>query len=372
MNLSIERSTRKPSGWSQLDTVRLVLASVVVISHANYIFLTPLGYVALFPFIQLCAFFAVLAFFVLSGLVIGRALNLKRDGFFPFMVRRVRRIYPPLIASFILVIALDVWLRCAGISTQPLPNAGPMVHGYVYDLKHAALSLATFGFRGGLESASNSALWSLALEMRCYVAAGLFAQMMIAHSIFIRVLSGAALLYVLNKSLLRDALEHRTALSFLAFGCGIALSLFVKRLPSIIPTVHVDISYSLFIFHFPIMLAMFFMFYQPEFPSIWQALSLSILSIMISVALSLASAHSIERLRFKSNDGPLRANAAFHGPVENKHLHESDHCPHCNRLLEIAAINLSFLGGNAALFVCPNCGLASAETLTTRAVNSVI
>jgi predicted RNA-binding Zn-ribbon protein involved in translation (DUF1610 family) len=48
--------------------------------------------------------------------------------------------------------------------------------------------------------------------------------------------------------------------------------------------------------------------------------------------------------------------------VENKGSHESDDCPHCQRLLEIAAIKLSLFGGTVALFVCPNCGLARAET----------
>lgn len=307
MDFHIEDPARKSSGWAQLDTVRLVLSSVVVISHANYVFITPLGYILLFPFIQWCAWLAVLAFFVLSGLVIGRALNRKRDGFFAFTVRRIGRIYPALIASFILVIALDVWLEFAGISTQAPSDAGPMVYGFSYDLKSALSSLATFGFYGRLDSDSNAALWSLAIEMRCYVVAGLLAQMIFARSIFIQVLSAAALLYVLNKLLLQDLLDRRTALSYFAFGCGIALSLFVKRIPTIIPAVRVDISYSLFIFHFPIMMAAFFVFYQPALPSIWQALYLSILSIMVSVTLSLASALSIEKLRFHTNAQSISA-----------------------------------------------------------------
>jgi hypothetical protein len=39
--------------------------------------------------------------------------------------------------------------------------------------------------------------------------------------------------------------------------------------------------------------------------------------------------------------------------VENKCSDESDDCPDCRRLLEIAAIKLSFFGRNVALFVCP-------------------
>jgi hypothetical protein len=44
--------------------------------------------------------------------------------------------------------------------------------------------------------------------------------------------------------------------------------------------------------------------------------------------------------------------------VENKRSDELDYCPHCERLLEIAAINLTLSGRNVALFICPNCGLA--------------
>jgi len=48
--------------------------------------------------------------------------------------------------------------------------------------------------------------------------------------------------------------------------------------------------------------------------------------------------------------------------VEDERSDESDYCPDCKRLLEIAAVNLTLSGRNVALFVCPNCGLARAET----------
>ena len=48
--------------------------------------------------------------------------------------------------------------------------------------------------------------------------------------------------------------------------------------------------------------------------------------------------------------------------VEDNPRDESDYCPDCKELLEIAAINLTLSGRNVALFVCPNCGLARAET----------
>jgi hypothetical protein len=40
----------------------------------------------------------------------------------------------------------------------------------------------------------------------------------------------------------------------------------------------------------------------------------------------------------------------------------SDECPHCKRPFEIVAVDLSLLRGNAALFVCPDCGMTRPET----------
>jgi peptidoglycan/LPS O-acetylase OafA/YrhL len=203
-------------------------------------------------------------------------------------------------------------LRLQGISPQAPSNAGPMKSGFSYDFMQAGLSLATFGFGGKLQSGANAALWSLAIEMRCYVVAGLFAQMIFARSVFIQVLSAAALACLLTL-LFHDLPDRKTTVCYLAFACGIALSLFVKRIPGIIPAVRLDISYSLFIFHFPIMLAVFFMFYQPEFPSVGQALALSMLSIVVSFALSLASALSIEKLRIQTS---IRSAAASRAALQ--------------------------------------------------------
>jgi hypothetical protein len=48
--------------------------------------------------------------------------------------------------------------------------------------------------------------------------------------------------------------------------------------------------------------------------------------------------------------------------VEDKRSDETDYCPYCKGLLEIAAIDLTLSGRSIALFVCANCGLTRAET----------
>jgi hypothetical protein len=41
-----------------------------------------------------------------------------------------------------------------------------------------------------------------------------------------------------------------------------------------------------------------------------------------------------------------------------------NHCPNCNLIFEIAAVDLSIVSGNIVLFVCPSCGLANPESRT--------
>jgi transposase-like protein len=42
-------------------------------------------------------------------------------------------------------------------------------------------------------------------------------------------------------------------------------------------------------------------------------------------------------------------------------LEISDECPYCKRPCKIVAVDLSLLRGNAALFVCPDCGMTRSE-----------
>ncbi len=294
----------KPAGWGQLDTLRLVLSLLVVASHANYIFLVPLGHGAALVPLQWLAWFAVLAFFVLSGLVIGRSLRLNQDGFFAFMQRRFWRLYPPLLACFAMMVVLDVAMKGAGVSTEPIAQASPMLSSFAFDLQRAGLCLITFGFRGWLSSDANGALWSLVIEMRCYVMAGLFAYIFLAKSRPGKLASAGAFCYLAN-FLLHDRLDYQISLSYLAFGAGLVLSLFVRDIPKLIPAVPVDLSYSLYILHFPLMLTAFFVVYQPAFPSAMFATFVLAGSVLSSIALAYLSACSIEKIRGRALKGFL-------------------------------------------------------------------
>jgi peptidoglycan/LPS O-acetylase OafA/YrhL len=283
----------QPSEWAQLDTARLLLALTVAIGHANYIFLTPLGFAA--GFWQWAAWIAVLIFFVVSGLVISRSLRIRRDGFIPFMLRRVRRIYPPLLVCFALMLAIEALLQSASISTEPI--SGTTIEGFYFDLHRAALCLATFGFRGWLASDANVALWSLAIEMRCYVVAGLAGQLFQTRNRIVQAMAAAGLVYVLIL-LAHDRLDLQITTSYAAFAFGCVIGLTITRLPKVLPVVPIDISYSLYIFHFPIMLALFLAFYRPFLPTTTTAIALSGAAILTTSAVAWCSAKFIEPIRF--------------------------------------------------------------------------
>ena len=305
------------SGWKQLDTVRLILAAVVVISHAYYVFITPLGYVVLAPVAEWMARYAVLCFFVISGLVIGRTLRSRGDGFAPYMIRRVGRIYPPLIANIILVVAIAHALRGAGVPAGPLADAGPMVNSFSYDLGRTALSLATFGFLGWLGSEANAALWSLVIEMRCYVVAGLLAQMILSRTYAGKAASAVALFAALAMVVTDPMLDAVFAICYAAFAFGLVLSLVVVRIPRLLPEVRVDISYSLYIVHQPVMLGLVLACYQPSFPTPGIAIGLGLVAAGIAVVFAWLSARWIEPFRFralaKAWDGLARAVSANRG-----------------------------------------------------------
>jgi peptidoglycan/LPS O-acetylase OafA/YrhL len=288
------------SGWKQLDTARLILAATVVGSHAFYFFLTPLGFVSLAPAMEWLGRYAVLCFFVLSGLVIGRTLEVRHDGFVPFMIRRVGRIYPPLVLSVVLVTAIDHVLRWSGVPTHALANGGPMINSFSYDLREITISLATFGFGGWLSSEANVALWSLVIEMRCYVMAGLLACIFRPGAAVGKAVAAIALLGAIALVATDRLLSPLFALCYGTFAFGLLLSRTVKQIPRVLPEIRVDISYSLYIFHQPIMLGLVLACYRPAFPTVEGAIALGCVATSTAVALAWLSARWVEPFRLQA------------------------------------------------------------------------
>lgn len=289
-------------GWDQLSTVRLILASIVAVGHAVGIFGYPFGLISEtgLALAGYAAEFAVLSFFLISGMVIGRSLIRRvNEGdrlFLAFFKARLLRIYPPLIASVVLTGAFALILRVLHLDhyTGPASNLMRDSFSYLDNWPDVWKALITFGFRGGLGGSSNGPLWSLALEMQAYVFVGLVAQIIVAGSWSVRIASAVLLALALRARGLHG-LEIYHYICFGCFAVGVGLSFLPIRFPKVLPVVTLDFSYSLYILHFPIMLFIFFIACQGNQPSLVMASMLIVASLAITTLVSMASGVVFER-----------------------------------------------------------------------------
>lgn len=292
----------RSDGWGQFDTVRLVLAAVVAVGHTSEIFLNPFVEVptAVWLITGALAQGAVLAFFLISGLVIGRSLvRSAKHGdlmFFSFMKKRFARIYPPLLFSVALA-AFLAWVlthlhleHYSGPATRITRNS----FSYLANWPDVQSALLSFGFRGGLTGSSNGPLWSLALEMQAYVFAGLVAQIIAARTILVKVASVVVLIIALRMRGLHG-LDFYQFACFGLFAAGIGVSFLPLRFPNVLPVVRLDFSYSLYILHFPITLFIFFLTCQGVPPSLTVLLMLIVTSLFVTILVSMASGLVFER-----------------------------------------------------------------------------
>jgi peptidoglycan/LPS O-acetylase OafA/YrhL len=282
----------KTDGWEQLDTVRLILASIVVVDHAAGIFARPFALVStgISEWLAFGAEWAVYFFFLISGLVIGRSLNrTSRNGdrlFVGFMRRRIARIYPPLLFSVFLTVLFAVTLQAIGADhyVGPATELTRKSFSYLEYWSEVAKSLATFGFRGSLHGSSNGPLWSLTLEMQAYV----------GRSFWVRLASAIGVLIALRA---RGAQwpELYQVWCFAWFAAGVGISFLPLRFPRLLPVVPVDFSYSLYILHFPIMLFIFFITCQGVPPPPSSLIGIIGIAFLSVIGISLLSGVPFER-----------------------------------------------------------------------------
>lgn len=164
-----EPPTRVGGHFAALDAARGGLAIVVVFAHAWQNFIstnTPL-------FLSLSAKLAVFSFFTLSGYVIAlnSQRNVEKHGQFDalsYALGRAFRIIPPLVLIIALTALVELALRLGGMNEAPLARAE-----YRQDLFLTAKCLATLCATGTLVRDANGPLWSLEAEIQLYVLAGL-------------------------------------------------------------------------------------------------------------------------------------------------------------------------------------------------------
>ncbi|MFK8330715.1 acyltransferase family protein [Pseudomonas sp. BJa5] len=163
----------------QLDSIRALAAFAVLLGHTYQTLLLPtLG--SWFTVVVLVAQFAVMAFFVLSGFLIGKSAcnNVRKHTVFSigdYTKARVLRLYPPLIAALMLMLFLGLiaphFFPSGSNALLPIEGVDFIRTGFVTSTADiwGALTFLN-GFKVENPSA-NSPLWSLSLEAWYYVIA---------------------------------------------------------------------------------------------------------------------------------------------------------------------------------------------------------
>lgn len=163
---------------SRLDGWRGLMALLVVISHANQIFVLPIIGLDNYVFwgFGVMAHVAVLGFFVISGISITMSLvlNILRNknsvNYREYTIARISRIYPPLLFSIALCFCFYVIMMCFNLlgTNESLLLKGDLYAArdfFRFDLKDVFTTII-------FESASlvkiNGPLWSLIVEWWIY------------------------------------------------------------------------------------------------------------------------------------------------------------------------------------------------------------
>lgn len=160
-------AARYRSGRNSLNLLRLVLAALVIVSHA-----WPIGGYGDDPNLLgvPLGFWAVAGFFGISGYLI--AVSRERHGPVPFLVRRVLRIYP----GFWVVLLLTAFVfapiaAAAGSGSWSVPDALHYLR-YTFTLQMHTYSVGSTLHDAPYPSAWDGALWTLRWEFLCYLLIG--------------------------------------------------------------------------------------------------------------------------------------------------------------------------------------------------------
>jgi peptidoglycan/LPS O-acetylase OafA/YrhL len=200
--------------WKESD--RGIAAMVVAIAHAYTLFIYPhLGPEDLLgKILGIAAHQAVMIFFVVSGYLITISIlnniqkNKGRFNFAQYLISRLARIYPPLI--FVIAVTIFFWAAIGFFHLHGFSPNLPFGIGdfessrtvfilALSDIKNAVL------MRNGMLDV-NGPLWSLCIEWRIYIVAGVLALFITTSKIFIKVLFAILFGYVFKG--LWDVNEH--------------------------------------------------------------------------------------------------------------------------------------------------------------------
>ncbi len=166
------------------------------------------------------AFFALSGFVITLSI----AANVQRHGGFSareFVFGRVFRIAPPLLVIIGLTFALQLALALMG-SMSTSVNGAARAH-FITDVGQQLLALVTLCLRGQLSGAwLNGPLWSLVFEIQLYVLAGLLATLLASTGWRWRVVAAVLLAMYLNGLGLLSFADSGLSLQTLSFAAFLA------------------------------------------------------------------------------------------------------------------------------------------------------
>ncbi|WP_054311808.1 acyltransferase [Mesorhizobium sp. 1M-11] len=195
----------KVQGWLvqheivRYDLARGVAALIVFAAHLSQAFLYPLVPPnSWLEFIGgIAARGAVLAFFVLSGLLVTGSIiaNIRRNGAFDpadYLISRAARIYPPFLFAFVVMVGLAAFVHFFGFPGGAGPLGQLRPDGLVYAPQELWKSLL---LHSGL-TAMNGPLWTLYIEVKLYLLAMGVALVFFGKSAMSRIVGGCVCAFV--------------------------------------------------------------------------------------------------------------------------------------------------------------------------------
>ncbi|NJJ60290.1 acyltransferase family protein [Pseudomonas sp. B14(2022)] len=342
----------------QLDSLRGVSALIVLVGHAHQAFLRPT-----FPessvYVGFFTQFSVMVFFVLSGFLIGKSIfsNISANGEFNILKYardRFIRLYPPLIASMLLMVALVIlapYVFSSGTNSYlHIPGVNFIREVFTTNSKQIYGPLLFInGFKTPAPSA-NGPLWSLSIEAWYYVLAAaiflwpsnkIWASLVVALTVAVTyknpmffilmpiwfaglglsfihrqrpqmnnnlfsalfVLFGAGTIYCIYlvlaqkhaaTSILQDGMTHFMIVSGLWFASFLALIMGQGAKFTTLFSSTASFSYTLYIIHFPIILFVVGMTQKLFIGSLSNALLVSVITMASAIATSIFLSKIVE------------------------------------------------------------------------------
>ena len=192
------------------ESVRGIAAFLVMLAHAYSIFIWPhIGDSFVSRSLGQAAHQSVMIFFIISGFLISLSIktNIKKNsGNFDlskYLVSRCARIYPPLLFALATAVAFFIIIEqfeLPGYALSSPYNIGQITPSRetfqisISDIKNALL------MNNGMLTA-NGPLWSLCIEWRIYLVAGLMAAFLFSNNTYFKVFCAVGAFYLFIKLL---------------------------------------------------------------------------------------------------------------------------------------------------------------------------